>query len=807
MCVKRINRPNKMMNVSTKKIAVFRHGLWILPLLLLCFACSKDDDSNTNSNSNNNSKPFVQNHELSISLSSNALPTNVLMPVSDVKTTENWGYVMKSDERLSLFAKQDGKVIFLAALASSVKQTSSNRFDIALGGFDSLANANGKPIKEVVESVYEIDFDKPFEIMGGTCFCNNSENDVFYHVTLTRSEQTGIWFHFNGKYGAMTSDSHLAGTHEALFVVNKTSSPITFTHKGFNVDKKWYSKMAKVSLISGEVKSLSEYGDESSNAVEVSAYKAGDYAKRINSFYVPNGNKIQDAQLVAEINGKEVRSVNRISSDVTLELGKSYGMVAVWDGENLTLGEVNGDGVIKLPEGANVKVDDITVMGDGQEVTVGANGTFSTEANALIAYGKDDKLLYINLLSTDTEGHEHKPELNALQTAITMLLPALPNIFDASGFEGFTRLKEQIGALPETATLAKAIDQSIVRRGHLEVDDVSNEYSAALNKLKTLLGLNKNYLKPASRKAYRASRRNTPVALENGTLFKNKQGIRIDLNDSQWDKKSEQWELTLTAYSERLAYSAINVVDVMPDGTQFPMYDGLEVLKYLVKPMSPKSFVDKFTSLDGLGNYFSDTYKFFTEEDFELDDMTFDMQKASGILLKFGTPSVQLQVIAPKDNSYLLTYQIVLSFVKPLMSFIGGKAAKAIVGDGKELEDEVMQDVMKDLMSAGMIEKTARDVLEGKTKDLGDVYDFVVERVKKYFEKWLFNWPQLVASEAVETAMNNILFFKKVAFEILDFTSGYMGIGMCESYCVDLHLDFEESKTGGSIVDVPGSDF
>ena len=55
--------------------------------------------------------------------------------------------------------------------------------------------------------------------------------------------------------------------------------------------------------------------------------------------------------------------------------------------------------------------------------------------------------------------------------------------------------------------------------------------------------------------------------------------------------------------------------------------------------------------------------------------------------------------------------------------------------------------------------------------------------------------------------MNNILFFKKVAFEILDFTSGYMGIGMCESYCVDLHLDFEESKTGGSIVDVPGSDF
>jgi hypothetical protein len=167
----------------------------------------------------------------------------------------------------------------------------------------------------------------------------------------------------------MTSDSHLAGTHEALFVVNKTSSPITFTHKGFNVDKKWYSKMAKVSLISGEVKSLSEYGDESSNAVEVSAYKAGDYAKRINSFYVPNGNKIQDAQLVAEINGKEVRSVNRISSDVTLELGKSYGMVAVWDGENLTLGEVNGDGVIKLPEGANVKVDDITVMGDGEGST------------------------------------------------------------------------------------------------------------------------------------------------------------------------------------------------------------------------------------------------------------------------------------------------------------------------------------------------------------------------------------------------------------------------------------------------------
>ena len=81
----------------------------------------------------------------------------------------------------------------------------------------------------------------------------------------------------------MTSDSHLAGTHEALFVVNKTSSPITFTHKGFNVDKKWYSKMAKVSL-----RGVSDEGEGSQEEAAAEFYECRRACHWVTESGIPN---------------------------------------------------------------------------------------------------------------------------------------------------------------------------------------------------------------------------------------------------------------------------------------------------------------------------------------------------------------------------------------------------------------------------------------------------------------------------------------------------------------------------------------
>ena len=68
-----------------------------------------------------------------------------------------------------------------------------------------------------------------------------------------------------------------------------------------------------------------------SQAVEIEAGKTG---YNLSSF-VPNGNKMQDACLILEIDSKEVKS-GPVSSNVVFENGKPYFITIIWDGNELT---------------------------------------------------------------------------------------------------------------------------------------------------------------------------------------------------------------------------------------------------------------------------------------------------------------------------------------------------------------------------------------------------------------------------------------------------------------------------------------
>ena len=78
----------------------------------------------------------------------------------------------------------------------------------------------------------------------------------------------------------------------------------------------------------------------------------------VSSAYVPSGERIAEAQLLADIDGERIVSYNRKSSSAELRTGRAYHMYASWDGSKLTFRngafEETGDGQAEMPVGVPV---------------------------------------------------------------------------------------------------------------------------------------------------------------------------------------------------------------------------------------------------------------------------------------------------------------------------------------------------------------------------------------------------------------------------------------------------------------------
>ncbi len=763
------------------KQALQKRRCWLLPLVatLLWTACSGSGDDDAVQT------PVPSGQQLTASYHITLLTANVLTSTDGVRSGNTWFFPVGRGEKAVVYAKQDDRLTYIGQL--TFKQDGLREYRI-----DSI-DVQGR-----------IDLDKPFELYGGTMRSGTSwevsGSDLYCNTTLTRTAQGCIALKAQGTGSTVKGESSLPSTREVLFIANMTDKAVSFKHKGFDAPKKWYYAQAGVGIGSGDVQVKVADGEAESNILTLQPYASGTPAPTIASFYVPNGERMSDAQLVAEIDGREVRSVNRFSSDVELQTGHSYGIVAVWDGEKLVIGRPQGESVIELPEGAAIGHDDISVIADGQRVELNADGTFDTDASAVMAFGKNDRLLYVNLLSTDDGQQQRSVELNATQTAVTMLLAMFPNIFEPAAGADFQGLKSLIAALPETQALAAAIDQSIVAHGYFEVSDVDTPYRSAIARIRQQLGLDATYM---SSTAATATRRNRARLPEYAGKSYRLQSFRIDVDRSQWDAVNLKWDMEFTAYNERWGYTAVNVVDVLADDALFPFYDGLEVLQYVVKPMSPKSFVGKFSSWEGLKAYFTETWKLATDPDFQMGDMTFDMQKLSDIKLSFGAPTVRLQVIAPRDNNYLLAYSVLMNTIKPILAFMGSTVSKAF-------EDYYMQEYIKEVLKPSKVDKVVRAILEGKQADLTDFIEDALKDLRDITLKIPADLPNIMSDVAVDDlglALKDTMFFLKVIQETMETVSGYGGYFMHHTELIDPGLSFENLDNGGTISDVPGSNF
>ena len=123
------------------------------------------------------------------------------------------------------------------------------------------------------------------------------------------------------------------GTYEILHMSNNSDKEIQFALNDFNVNTTWYKRGGFAMRMSDKkiVVDLSYEWQPQSPTVKIPAHGS----ETIVSWYIPNGNKIEDAQMVATIDGQNVYSENKINSNVEIKTGVAYHMYASWDGNEL----------------------------------------------------------------------------------------------------------------------------------------------------------------------------------------------------------------------------------------------------------------------------------------------------------------------------------------------------------------------------------------------------------------------------------------------------------------------------------------
>ena len=141
----------------------------------------------------------------------------------------------------------------------------------------------------------------------------------------------------------VTEENHFAtfqryGTYEILHLTNTSENDITFSLSGYDASPVWY-KMGGGAIRLWDNKFVTDLSYEPqsmSPPIKIPAQET----EAIVSWYVPNGAKIENAKMVAEIDGQYIHSSNTLSSGVTLCTGIAYHIYATWDGTELKFGHV-----------------------------------------------------------------------------------------------------------------------------------------------------------------------------------------------------------------------------------------------------------------------------------------------------------------------------------------------------------------------------------------------------------------------------------------------------------------------------------
>ena len=456
---------------------------------------------------------------------------------------------------------------------------------------------------------------------------------------------------------------------------------------------------------------------------------------------------------------------------------------------------------VKLPENAPVSPDDIYISGnDGYVIDVHQDGTFTTIADYLVAMDQKGNTLYLAYANSDVNDNMQVVTMDSRETALALVLPILPNIYETMPQEHLNKLKDIFWDVPEVKALARAIDESIVTKGYLDMDYVDNAYQTAYNRLVVLLHLDTTYLSGNSAQT-RGNGVVTPICVNTAAgehapetapqqapqkplvVYPYNRGIQLLLNDARYliVEATPPVEDVMTASkyiwqcdfelrnSISFAYTSIMQGRLGPGGDWFDyVYDEpyeIAIFLNILKAQKVSSFLDTFTSLDGviedLGDFISESWQLLFDSEYFFDEMTWD-QEIKKVTFNMSTYDDIVAVVGPGDNNYVLGYNILKVAVEPLLKMV---AKKLLKGKGETyFEKKILIPFLTDFFFKMSTDAELKAKFESiindqslsnatKVMNLADLlapklFDFVLKEVFKIEDK--------VGKEAIQEMFTNM---------------------------------------------------
>lgn len=351
-------------------------------------------------------------------------------------------------------------------------------------------------------------------------------------------------------------------------------------------------------------------------------------------------------------------------------------------------------GKLSLPEMSGVSKNDLTITVDGDTISTDEEGAYDGAGSTLVATNKDGEIVYMNIASVEDANSVVGADLNAKESAITLMLPMVPNIFVAFDDEQLPHLKEMIWDVDEVKQLAAAIDRSVLKYGYTDFGEINKEATAARNRIGRLLHLDKLAEKQAksvpiarSKAMFKASGSEVSPYIVNPYGYG---GLQVEITDSEKRQFYTPYTVSgynceVTAYnSNRFAYSSMvkGKYDAETDTYYIPdLGSDYDYYKNILKPQKVSTFMNTFTSfkyedLERLGQFLEETF----DPNIGLNEMHWDDMKKTAYF-DISAQDDAIVLLFPRGNEYMLGYNVLMSIVKPVVKIISKKAAKMFDSD------------------------------------------------------------------------------------------------------------------------------
>lgn len=301
---------------------IVKHILWICCLPCMTVSCGIDKDILV---------PNADEAVVHLSLPSNGSITRVSLKESEgsLDLTTQW----KNGDEVEIFAVYEGKVEYIGAVP--VRDISED------GKSCNISYRKPKVVEDGDTELYTL-----IGVVGAKT--SYTETEVYCNASLQRVpfKKFKVPAVFSIVTGFNQSNAVFKpyGVYEVLHVQNTSDETISFSLNGFEASPTWFRLQGAIRFSDGLFVDEAEAAQPYTTMSEaVSIPSQGSDA--IVSWYLPNGNLIKDAVISANINGSTVKSSNKKSSDIQIELEHAYHMYATWDGKELKFGKSDNPSV------------------------------------------------------------------------------------------------------------------------------------------------------------------------------------------------------------------------------------------------------------------------------------------------------------------------------------------------------------------------------------------------------------------------------------------------------------------------------